>query len=319
MSLEAAYRRMLRWYPRSWRAANADVVLGTLLDAAEAEGRVRPRLAERLDLAANGLATRIEPVLPRAARDLAASLALGIAASLAAVYLLGIELHLVGAEEPAIAQIRREVSFGPFMSVAGLVMVAWVAAFVLGVLGARLATAGALVVAFAASVVAVAAGSAPWAVMRPSATLLALLALLGLVAGMGDTGRDVRRSVWCAASAAVAFVVFAGMALAHDGLLAAWTGRLFLTGVVHVPTVVGILFVPLLVALVLRRADAYLAVLLVTVPWGIALLAPQLRGSEPLHGVAVGLGTLLIAAVAVAVAWRLHGARRTQVVRPARR
>lgn len=40
--LEIRYRQALRWYPRSWRAANADAVVGVLLDVADAEGRAAP-------------------------------------------------------------------------------------------------------------------------------------------------------------------------------------------------------------------------------------------------------------------------------------
>lgn len=46
MSVEARYRALLRWYPRSWRSSHEDVLLGTLLDAAEADARTAPTTAE---------------------------------------------------------------------------------------------------------------------------------------------------------------------------------------------------------------------------------------------------------------------------------
>lgn len=41
ISLESRYRRLLRWYPTSWRERNGELFIGTALDAAEAEGRTR--------------------------------------------------------------------------------------------------------------------------------------------------------------------------------------------------------------------------------------------------------------------------------------
>ena len=58
-NLELSYRRLLSSYPRSWREANEDVVLGTLLDEAEAEGWSRPRLGQRFSLVSHGMAERL--------------------------------------------------------------------------------------------------------------------------------------------------------------------------------------------------------------------------------------------------------------------
>ncbi len=52
------YRRMLRWYPADWRAEHEAVVVGILLDQADARGDVRPRLGDRLALAIGGLRHR---------------------------------------------------------------------------------------------------------------------------------------------------------------------------------------------------------------------------------------------------------------------
>ncbi|ABW10656.1 hypothetical protein Franean1_1202 [Parafrankia sp. EAN1pec] len=55
---ETAYRRLLLCYPRRWREARGEELLGTLLDGAEAAGRTRPSRAEVVDLVVHGLATR---------------------------------------------------------------------------------------------------------------------------------------------------------------------------------------------------------------------------------------------------------------------
>ncbi|HEX4444426.1 MAG TPA: hypothetical protein VHZ81_12690 [Galbitalea sp.] len=56
--LVAEYRRLIRWYPKRWRAANGDALLGALLDHAEDEGRLSPSTAERSAIARAGLAQR---------------------------------------------------------------------------------------------------------------------------------------------------------------------------------------------------------------------------------------------------------------------
>lgn len=52
------YRRMLRWYPADWRAEHEAVVVGILLDQADARGDARPRISDRLALTIGGLRHR---------------------------------------------------------------------------------------------------------------------------------------------------------------------------------------------------------------------------------------------------------------------
>ncbi|MCU1420688.1 MAG: hypothetical protein JWN36_339, partial [Microbacteriaceae bacterium] len=56
--LSSAYRRLLRWYPSEWRAANEDAMVGILLDVADHAGRTRPTRADAAALMAAGLAKR---------------------------------------------------------------------------------------------------------------------------------------------------------------------------------------------------------------------------------------------------------------------
>jgi hypothetical protein len=87
--LERQYRRTLRWYPSSWRSQHEDAVIGTLLDVAEGENRSRPRLGEQLNLAANGMLTRIGLFLPARVRDGVATVALATGTAFATVYQAG--------------------------------------------------------------------------------------------------------------------------------------------------------------------------------------------------------------------------------------
>jgi hypothetical protein len=62
--LEAVYRRWLWWYPREFRDAHADELVGVLLTITGGDRRA-PRLAECLDLARGGLEMRLRPRIPR--------------------------------------------------------------------------------------------------------------------------------------------------------------------------------------------------------------------------------------------------------------
>lgn len=138
MSLERAYRRLLRAYPARWRAEREQEVLSVLLDAAEAEGRQRPAAGEVADLVGHGLLARLGGRLDSRARETTALLAL---ASLTTVLLLCL---FVGEWWPWPVAERapedRPVSAwpgtpGPFNTVAGPVVAAMLAGPVLAVLG----------------------------------------------------------------------------------------------------------------------------------------------------------------------------------------
>ena len=86
-SLAERYRRALRWYPRSWRSANEDEVLGTLLDVAEGEARAMPHRGELVSLAVNGIASRIGVVVPSGVRDRVAAVALATGTAYSMIYL----------------------------------------------------------------------------------------------------------------------------------------------------------------------------------------------------------------------------------------
>jgi hypothetical protein len=58
VDLEGRYRRMLRWYPPTWRSRNERAVVGVLLDQAEDQARTAPAAGERLSLMAGGLHER---------------------------------------------------------------------------------------------------------------------------------------------------------------------------------------------------------------------------------------------------------------------
>jgi hypothetical protein len=64
VTLERSYRRVLAWYPRSFRADSEDEILAVLLATAE-DGQTRVGLAEAWDLVRGAIRMRLWPAAPR--------------------------------------------------------------------------------------------------------------------------------------------------------------------------------------------------------------------------------------------------------------
>jgi hypothetical protein len=86
--LEKIYRRTLLYYPKAWRQQHENVILGTLLDVAEAEARTAPRATEIMHLAASGVLTRFGLWLTTRSRDWISTVALGTGVAMAIGLLL---------------------------------------------------------------------------------------------------------------------------------------------------------------------------------------------------------------------------------------
>ena len=124
---ERRYRRALRFYPKRWRDRNADVVLSTLLDVADAEGRSSARAIELLQLAASGLSTR-----------LALSISQASTIAVATGALLAIAFAVVqGLPAPSPLEWGVARGFGPFLSPAIVLYSLWMLTFVLVLLRQR--------------------------------------------------------------------------------------------------------------------------------------------------------------------------------------
>lgn len=82
--LEARYRRLLSWYPRTWRTKHEDVVVATFLDVADADGgRTSPTLHERGSVIVHGLTTRLDRVIDPEVRNASSTIALTIGTGIA--------------------------------------------------------------------------------------------------------------------------------------------------------------------------------------------------------------------------------------------
>ena len=90
--LERRYRRLLRWYPRSWREHREEEVVNLLIEQAAAEQRSRVEVRTAVDLIGHGLEARLDAALswlPWRLREQVATVALVAAAGLSLLLLVG--------------------------------------------------------------------------------------------------------------------------------------------------------------------------------------------------------------------------------------
>lgn len=212
--LERRYRHALRWYPTAWRSQNGDVAVGTLLDLAEKEGRTRPARAEIVSLAAHGFAERVR-TLPLAlsvdvrARVSTAALGTGAAASLTAV------MQLESRSLPEALAGFDFARFGPFLSPAIIVYLAWLVAFLLALGGlpraARWTAAATIPLALSARAFADAAGMD----FRPTWTFFGLLICLAVLVLGGPPAPARRGAIWLLAWFVPTALAFSVPSLLH--------------------------------------------------------------------------------------------------------
>lgn len=272
-TLESRYRRALRWYPKTWRAANEDVVVSTLLDVAEAENRSAPTFRERLDLARNGVAARLGVYLPYWLRSGVASVALATGTAYAAIYFLfhtwAPWTQAAGGPEALLAYFHPELRFfGPFVNPGVVLCAIWALAFVLAVAG-RTAWARAILVLSIAIAVAMPAviASSGATMLGPTSTnlgFLAVLALLGLAGGPANRTRLV-------SGTAGILLVLIGVYSYHGAFGSAYLDdRFFWRFAANVPNLTVLITVALGAAVVLafaRRGRAGAILAISTLPW----------------------------------------------------
>jgi hypothetical protein len=191
MSLESQYRTVLLWYPSTWREENADVVVGTLMDEADAAGRTAARPSELLNLAVNGLARRVSVGLPALSgiRDRLASLGLGAGLAISLIMFVGAEWSPWGVDKFDWVMIGP--GFGPFASAAAIVNILWILAAVLSVVGlTKVSKALLLISAGVGLAIIPLIHVVPSAFARPPATALIFLAGLSIAVCLGRPSRS---------------------------------------------------------------------------------------------------------------------------------
>jgi hypothetical protein len=293
---EDRYRRALRWYPATWRSANEEAVLATLLDAADDSPVDRSRAQVR-NLHAEAISMRFGMMLPHASRQRVATSALASGTAFALVY-FWFQSRVSSAPTPA--DFAATASFGPFENSGVVLAVLWALAFVSALLGHRAMTREFLIASLAATValpIAAAVGGAEWA--APSATNLALLAALNLLALLGTPTSRPRLGITALAWLAGLVAVYA-----VNGPVASSSDRyLWQSVVADAPLIAIVGTAAILVAAVVAQLSGHpgssTAVLLSFAPWvGAWALASSDGNLDTLAFVAVGCVAALLVVLA---------------------
>jgi hypothetical protein len=211
--LETRYRRALRWYPKSWRAANEDAMVGTLLDVAEDDHRKHPARGEIGKLRTTAVALRLGPLgrIPASVRDRATALAFGLGSATAITALVAL-----ATQSTTISPyfLRFLPAVGPFLGYSFLFYATWILAFVAALLGWKWVARGLALAAVLVAVVLrfVGGGQAFSAPTGTTIILLGALALLGLVGNPFSTRKG---RLWLAIST-IGWTAFLGATIWHQ-------------------------------------------------------------------------------------------------------
>ena len=306
--LEHQYRRTLRWYPSSWRAQNEEAVIGTLLDVAEGENRSRPRLSEQLNLAANGLLTRIGIFLPAGVRDGVAGVALATGTAFAATYFVFLDWTPWTAAERA-KFFPTNHNFGPFVNTGVILCALWGLGFLLTVFGRYQFTRVIMVISILAALAIPVVSTLPLAGWDPpSSTHLGFFGLLAAFSLVGTPRRRVR----LAGGTGIALVILVALYAQFGAFGRFYMGdRAFWEQIIYRTNLGQLLVAAFLVAIgfALSGRGATAAVIaLSTLPWA----APWLVGIAVANQVGVatvsGAAVLIAGLVTVGIAvWKRSG------------
>lgn len=309
-ALEQRYRAALRWYPRRWRSENADAIVGTMLDQAEAEGRDRPARGELRDLAGSGIRVRIERVAPGAVRDRVAAIALALGSAYALIMFVGSEWAPFATTGPwngwmlppgPTYRDYSTVGFGPFASVMVIVFAMWIVAATLVLLRSRMATVMLLLtlplLVWIRSVRLDDIGS-----MQPPTAALVLIGGLALLVCVGRPTRLPRRVVALmiatTTAALVLLMVSAQMAAIREGRI---SGYAYTFTVLFAPGIAMVLVLAGLILAIMRLRAWSTAALLSALPW-LVLTPLYFFWQIELTG-ALAAALALVSIVAARLAW----------------
>jgi hypothetical protein len=215
------YRRLLGLYPAHWQAANADALLGVMLDVADAEGRDRPMAREGLAVVRHASGLWAAQVRGRLERDSALrSFSVAGPAALVSGSVLAALCLVLGELAPGVPHIWwRDPSvrvFGPLPTSGTLLYAVWGLTLGAAVLGFGRVTRTALWLAVVTPALLVALGALVW-LARPPLTVLIVFTTFAAVALTSPPGSLLGSARRRAGLAGVAVALAAaGGATVHD-------------------------------------------------------------------------------------------------------
>lgn len=303
--LERSYRRALGWYPRGWRARNADVVAGTLLDVADAEHRTRPRRGELANLAASGISTRLGVLLEPRARNAISTIALatGVGYPLAHfAFQLWSPSGMAHASDWMFTAAR---GFNAIVNPGLLIAAVWLLALVLALVltPRQRGLKPVIVLAIFASLALILANRIPgigaeWYGL--TTTSMVFLSLLGALVLIGTPARGLRLLLWTATTFGLFLGGYIGSGLLFGGgpinehFFWDYLSRTLL------PPLLGVAVLTAIALGIAGRTATAQTVIISTLPWAVVLLrvfgAQDIWNTLALLGIAaalVGFGALL--------------------------
>lgn len=305
-AMEHRYRRLLAWYPRSWRAAHGEAFLGTLLDVADGQSRAHPTFKERWAIAEHGLEARLDRVVVPEVRNAASTVALAMGAGLALAEFVFTSWSPWIRSNPAPGLM---VQVGPFRDTGFAFAALWIIALLAALTGRWAigrATLFILMLLAGVSPYFFASPSGVWSVDR------ATLFLLSMCAAVAAIGRPHRSHHTAAAT--VGWALLGALSYASTSDFTEWLySRSIWNGNLYAWYATGVLELVAIGLALARYWRPAFTIVLSLVPYVGALSFNRLRGyvgdsgSVTILAVPLIIGLLLLA---------LHSAGRLELPRP---
>jgi hypothetical protein len=303
--LERRYRRLLFAYPARYRAERGEEIVGTYLETAGPHRRW-PSPADIRDALGGGLRQHLRATGLTGGLPVAAMLATGAAVTLAAIWLLLVEIRATSADFVI-------VRFGPFQSLGAVVWMGWlIAGAATLTLPGRVARAFVLAALTGTLAVVPAAALTPYD--RPPLLVLVPQAVLG-IAALGLPNRSHRG----ARLGVTLTVVAAATVAAATGQQVSAYGYRWLDSQILAAGAVTLLTAGLTVAAVQRNLRGVSAGLILLPAVALLLVEPAAHAIASTSGppmtvdwtylAAVAATTTVLACAALALTAALHGRR----------
>ncbi len=309
-ALEARYRAALRWYPRTWRDENADAIVGTMLDQADADDRSTPLPGELRNLASAGIGQRFESVAPQAIRDRVAAISLAIGFAGALIMFVFSEwapfatrgpFNQWMSPNPGEYSAPSTVGFGPFASVLVIVYALWIVAFVLVLLRVSRTAIAALLLTVPLLGWVRTLRFDDIGTLQPTTFALIVLACLAVLASIGRPARIGRRVLLAITAttlvAVVAWVLGGPMITYFEGRISA--DSLFV--MLLAPAIAGLLLIAAAIAGIAGWRAWSASSLVAAAPW--LLFAPLYFVFSLPQGLGIGIALAGLSLIGAILVW----------------
>ncbi|WP_051143219.1 hypothetical protein [Humibacter albus] len=314
--LSRDFHRWSIWYPKRWCEENGAAMLGTFLDLADAEGRDRLTVLEKVGIVTGGLVARGEALVPREVQRLASSILVGLLGAFA--LFAGVVFEWApwgGANRVVLEQFTQ--TFGhflsPFVIVAGLALTAMLASVIAPDWLYR-SLLGATIIASLAVMALAHWGIGQFGFLRATPAFFAcVIALLALLSAAPRRRVALISAGGWLVTFLISTAVFGPLPLAHVVSGYPYGTLTFFDAVIQPALAYFGCLIALLAAALLtliRRAKVGAVIVLVSIPFATLSAAHGWFGRDQIYLVVLALGYTATAAAAV-VRMTRHASRAT--------